>query len=243
MELFTIIVQLINFIVLILLLNKFLYKPVLLALDKRRHDVKKKIEETERKLIESEKLREEYLKKLKELEKENIELKNKAIQEVKKFKEAEIQKVRDDIAARKDKFIEYLGFEKQGLIENFNQNFSELFIKYSNIILGNLANSNLEIEIINKFIEKIRLLNLKKIEEINSLKPDIIFITSSGELTLDQKDIIKQTLVDKKIKFLDVKFDIDKNLILGIEMKIKSYVLSWDIKEFSNDFLTSISKK
>lgn len=243
MELFTIIAQLINFTILILILNKFLYKPILSALEKRRNDVKRKIEETERKLVESEQIKEEYLKKLRDLENENIDLRKKVVQEVKKFKEAEIQKVRDDITARKDKFDEYLGLEEKSLIENFNENFSGLFIKYSNMILNNLANSSLEVEIVNKFLEKLKLLNLQKIEEINLLKPDLIYITSNSELTPEQKTVIKQTLTDKKIKFSDIKFIVDTNIILGIEMKIKSFVLSWDIKELGNNFLNSIGKK
>lgn len=242
MELFTIIAQLINFTILILILNKFLYKPILSALEKRRNDVKKKIEETERKLAESEQIKEEYLKNLKKLEEENVDLKKKAVQEVKKFKEAEIQKVRDDITARKNKFDEYLGLEEKSLIENFNENFGGLFIKYSNMILNNLANSSLEMEIVNKFLEKIKLLSLQKIEEINLLKPDLIYITTNNELTLEQKTIIKQALTDKKIQFSDIKFIVDLNVILGIEMKIKSFVLSWNIKELSNNFLSNIGK-
>ena len=70
MELYTIIAQFINFGVLIFLLNKFLYKPVLKTMEKRREDIKNKIEETEKKLEESEKLKEEYFKKLQEVEKE-----------------------------------------------------------------------------------------------------------------------------------------------------------------------------
>ncbi|MDD2839694.1 MAG: hypothetical protein PHY80_01010 [Rickettsiales bacterium] len=243
MELFTVIAQLINFTVLIILLNKFLYKPILSSLDKRRDEVRRKIEETEKKLVESEQIKEKYLTNLRELEKENLDFRKKAVQEVKKFKETEIQKAKDDVATRKSKFNEYLVFEEKSLIENFNENFGELFIKYSNMILSNLANSDLETEIVNRFLEKIKLLTLHKVEEINSLKSDLIYIISNSELTLDQKTTIKQTLIDMKIKFFDIKFDVDTNLILGIEMKIKSYVLSWDIKELSNTFLSSVGKK
>lgn len=243
MELFTIIAQLVNFIVLIFILNKFLYKPVLQTLEKRRNEVKKRIEETEQKLIESEQLKEEYLNKLKVLEQENAELKSKAVQDVKKFKELEIQKAKDDVANRKNKFNEYLDFEEKGLINNFNEKFGSLFVKYSNMLLKSIANSDLEREIINKFVEKINLLNQQKIDEINSLKSSTVIIRSNNDLTSDLKEFIKATLIGKKINFSNITFEVDTNLILGVEMKIKSYVLSWDVKELSNDFLNSIGKK
>ena len=49
MELYTIIAQLINFSVLLFILNKFLYKPILKTMDKRREDIKNKIEENQNK--------------------------------------------------------------------------------------------------------------------------------------------------------------------------------------------------
>ena len=106
MNLFTIIAQLINFSVLIYLLNKFLYKPVLATLEKRREDIKSKMEEIEDKLKESDKLKEEYLSKLKNLEKENAILKEKAIQEANEIKELELQKARQDLSEKKVKSIE-----------------------------------------------------------------------------------------------------------------------------------------
>ncbi|HSQ97263.1 MAG TPA: hypothetical protein VLL98_00920 [Rickettsiales bacterium] len=243
MELFTIIAQLVNFVILIFILNKFLYKPVLLTLEKRRNDIKKKIEETERKLSESEQLKEEYLNKLNNLMQENEDLKHKALQDIKKFKELEIQKAKDDVAARKNKFTEYLDFEEKSLIENFNEKFGKLFVSYSNMLLKNIANSDLEKEVLNKFIEKIKLLNLQKIDEINSLRSDTVLILSNNKLTSEQQEIIKETLQHKKIKFSNINFEVDANLILGIQMKVKSYVLSWDVRELSSDFLNSIGKE
>jgi F-type H+-transporting ATPase subunit b len=240
MESFTIIAQLINFTVLILLLNKFLYKPILLALEKRRSEEKAKIEETERRLNESEQLKEEYLKKLREFEMENVELKNRASEDIKKFKELEIQKAKDYVEVKKSKFNEYLGAEQKKLIENFNENFGELFVKYSDMVLKNVANSELEKEIVNKFIDKLKLLDVQKIKEINSLNATTVFITSNSELTNEQKESLMRVLADKKIKFFNVKFDVDASLIIGIEIKISSYILSWNIKEFNDDFLNNI---
>ena len=211
MELYTIIAQFINFGVLIFLLNKFLYKPVLKTMEKRREDIKNKIEETEKKLEESEKLKEEYFNKLQEVEKENIVLRKKAIADIKKFKEEELQKAKDDISAKKDKFNDYLDLEQKNLVENFNEDLSDLFVEYSNNVLQVLANST--------------------------------HIYSNDELTTKQKNFIKDSLVEKGFKFKDIQCDIDKDLILGIELKAKSYILSWNVKELTTNFISNIDNK
>lgn len=241
MNLFTIIAQLINFSVLIFLLNKFLYKPVLATLEKRREDIKSKMEEIEDKLKESDKLKEGYLSKLKDLEKENSILKEKAIKEANEIKELELQKARQDLNEKKDRFNEYLNLEQQKLVENFNENLGELFVNYSNNIFKSIANTNLDNEIANKMIENVSCLDNEKIEEINKLNPDIIEIITNFEVSNQQQDNFEKTFKDKKINFSKIKYTCDKNLILGIEIRIKSFVLSWNLKELTENFLKNIN--
>ena len=243
MELYTIIAQLINFSVLLFILNKFLYKPILKTMDKRREDIKNKIEETQNKLEESDKLKEEYFNKLQEVEKENIALRKQALEDIKKFKDSELQKVKEDISLKKDKFNDYLNLEQKSLIENFNENLSDLFVEYSNNILQVLANSTLQGEIVNNFMQKINDLTDEKVESVNKLNVEDMYIYSNDELTDKQKDFIKDSLVKKGFKFKDIQYTVDKKLILGIELKAKSYVLSWNVRELTNNFISTIDNK
>ena len=243
MELYTIIAQLINFSVLLFILNKFLYKPILKTMDKRREDIKNKIEKTQNKLEESDKLKEEYFNKLQEVEKENITLRKQALEDIKKFKDSELQKVKEDISLKKDKFNDYLNLEQKSLIENFNENLSDLFVEYSNNILQVLANSTLQGEIVNNFMQKINDLTDEKVESVNKLNVEDMYISSNDELTDKQKDFIKDSLVKKGFKFKDIQYTVDKKLILGIELKAKSYVLSWNVRELTNNFISTIDNK
>ena len=243
MELYTIIAQLINFSVLLFILNKFLYKPILKTMDKRREDIKNKIEETQNKLEESDKLKEEYFNKLQEVEKENITLRKQALEDIKKFKDSELQKVKEDISLKKDKFNDYLDLEQKSLIENFNENLLDLFVEYSNNILQVLANSTLQDELVNNFMQKINDLTDEKVESVNKLNVEDMYISSNDELTDKQKDFIKDSLVKKGFKFKDIQYTVDKKLILGIELKAKSYVLSWDVRELTNNFISTIDNK
>lgn len=243
MELYTIIAQILNFGVLIFLLNKFLYKPVLKAMDKRRKDIKEKIEETEKKLQESEKLKQDYLNKLNEVERENAILRKQALDDVKKFKELELEKAKEDILIKKDKFNDYLNLEQKNLIENFNENLTDMFVEYSNNILKVIANSTLQDEIVNNFIKKINSLTKDKIDNINNSKLDTIYIFCNDILTENQKNILKNSLLEKGFVFKNIEYSVDESLILGIELKAKSYVLSWNVKELTADFIANINKK
>ena len=242
MELYTIIAQIINFSVLLFLLNKFLYKPVMKTMEKRRNDIKQKIDDTEKKLEETEKLKEEYLNKLKEVEEENIVLRQRVIDDVAKFKEIEMQKAQDDISNKRERFNDYLKLEQKNLLEKFNKNLLDMFVKYSNHMFSAIANSTLQKEIINAFLNKVNILDKDKIEDINKMKADKIYIISNALLADDEKELIKKSLKDKGFIFSEIEFMIDKKLVLGIDMKIGSYVFSWNIKEFTEHFISTIDK-
>ena len=143
----------------------------------------------------------------------------------------------------KDKFNDYLILEQKSLIENFNENLSDLFVEYSNNILQVLANSTLQGEIVNNFMQKINDLTDEKVESVNKLNVEDMYISSNDELTDKQKDFIKDSLVKKGFKFKDIQYTVDKKLILGIELKAKSYVLSWNVRELTNNFISTIDNK
>ena len=242
MELYTIIAQIINFTVLILLLNKFLYKPVMMAMEKRRNDVKQKIDDTQKKLDETEKLKEEYLNKLKEVEGENIALRQHVADDVAEFKKIEMQKVQDEVYNKKEKFNDYLKLEQKNLLEKFNNSLLDMFVRYSNHMFNVIANSTLQKEIVNAFLNKVNLLEKEKVDEINQMGFDDIVILSNDLLNSDEKELIKDVLKEKGFTFQKIDFEVDKKLILGIEMKIGSFVFSWNIKEFTERFVSNIDK-
>ena len=118
-----------------------------------------------------------------------------------------------------------------------------MFVEYSNNILQVLANSTLQDEIVNNFIEKVNELTADKVDSVNKLNLDNIHIYSNDELTTKQKNFIKDSLIEKGFKFKDIQCDIDKDLILGIELKAKSYILSWNVKELTTNFISNIDNK
>ena len=65
---------------------------------------------------------------------------------------------------------------------------------------------------------------------------------SNDLLNSDEKELIKDVLKEKGFTFQKIDFEVDKKLILGIEMKIGSFVFSWNIKEFTERFVSNIDK-
>ena len=76
---FTVIAQLINFVILLLLLKRFLYGPILKAVDAREKRIADQIKDAEEKEIQANKDRDEYIRKNEEFDSQYNELMSKAI--------------------------------------------------------------------------------------------------------------------------------------------------------------------
>ena len=243
MDLYTISVQLINFVILVLILNKFLYKPLLTIIDSKKKAIEKQNKEIEDNLNESDILKNKYLDKLKEFDKEKQKLKSDALIELENFKNEEIAKINKEIDKERQKLTNQIEVEKKSLIEDYNSFLLDLVIKYSNTILINLSNTNLQDQIINKFLEKVENLSSEKINEINkNLQSSTINIYSNDSISDNNKEIIKNFLLKKGFNFKDIQYSINTDLLLGIELKANSNVIFWNIKEISADFKLKINK-
>src|SRR5271155_1647577 len=93
---FTVIAQAINFLILVWLLKRFLYKPILHAIDEREKGIAAQLAQAEAKKAESQKERDDFLHKNEAFDRDRAALLNKAADEA----NAERQRLLDQ--ARKD---------------------------------------------------------------------------------------------------------------------------------------------
>src|SRR5579871_2530356 len=89
---FTVCAQALNFLILVWLLKRFLYKPILHAVDAREKRIATELADADAKKAESQKERDEFEHKNEEFDRQRAVLLNKAIDEAK----AERQRLLDD---------------------------------------------------------------------------------------------------------------------------------------------------
>ncbi|GMO63192.1 MAG: hypothetical protein Ta2D_09970 [Rickettsiales bacterium] len=225
-DLYTIIIQAINFLVFLFLLNKFLFKPVSKVIDEKRENIKNLISDAENKVKEAEKLEDEYYKKLQDIENEKDKMLEEIRVEVDTFRLKEDTKIREETAKKSAQLDDFIEKEKENFLKTFNDNFGELFFQYADAIFKKLANTNLQQELLNVFIEKINELSAEKVKELDN--EDIKIISCQP---LIDAPLIEKTLKNKGFNFKNIEYEVDDSLILGFELKIGGYLLSWSARE------------
>lgn len=125
---FSLIAQIINFLILFFLLSKFLYQPILKMLDERKRRIKESLEKEKKIEEEAAKLETVRLKKREEAEKEAQEIvrraKAVAAEERRKAKE----KIRKTIQEAKKQAHEEFKKEKEALVTRFREQAAELVL-------------------------------------------------------------------------------------------------------------------
>ena len=108
---------------------------------------------------------------------------------------------------------------------------------------GQIKGRKLDPERINKFIEKISLLSIDRVNAINqNIVNSKLYIYSNDEIKHDNKEIIKDSLIKKGFIFNNIEYIIKTDLILGIELKVGNNLISWTIKDINENFESVINK-
>jgi F-type H+-transporting ATPase subunit b len=128
--------QIFNFLIIVFLLQKFLYKPVLSMLDKRKKEIEEGIKLKSTMEEEKEKLVEKRKKVLKDANAEGQRIIASAIEEAKKEEERILEKARLEAKSEFDKRMEQVQKEKTKMVEEARKQALLYAVTISEKILG-----------------------------------------------------------------------------------------------------------
>jgi len=242
---FTVIAQLLNFLILVWLLKKFLYRPVLNAIDIREKKIAARLEDAENIKEEAKKEQDEFGKKNKQFDGQKKELMDKAIADTKVQKDKLLEDARKEVDALHTKQQKAIDDMQENLKKDLSQKTQQEVFNISRKVLTDLASVDLEEQTAKFFINRLEKLKDEDekqfIDSFTSMSKPVI-IQSAFELPKKQQtEIIKA--IDKKLgKENEFEFKIAPEIISGIELSTNGYKLSWSISEYLNSLQNIISE-
>ena len=135
----TLIAQILNFLVLLAILAKFAYKPLLKAMDDRRNRIINDLDSAEQTRLDAEALKEQYAEQLAGARQEATEIVNKANQIAQNLHDELVEQTRVEQEAMMATSKERIEQEKQQALLDIR---SEV-IKLSTLIAGKIVNQKL----------------------------------------------------------------------------------------------------
>ena len=232
---FTVVAQIINFLILAALLQRFLYKPIMQTIKKRQAMIDARWEETEVATEEARREAATYRQQQKELQQQEDELIAQMRKKVDEEHQQNLIKARQEVEEMQAKWKEALLQEQDDFIRSLRQKIAEqtnITIRHA---LQDLANADLEQQMIYSFCERIQEIDENQtqmiIQSLQNYNQPII-IKSSFEISPESRKQIIKALQIKVVSNNPLEFHTSPDLICGIQIKLAGYVISWNLDDY-----------
>ncbi|MHB8354508.1 MAG: F0F1 ATP synthase subunit B family protein [Burkholderiales bacterium] len=239
---FTVIAQVVNFLILVWLLKRFLYRPILNAIDAREKRIAMELADADAKRTEAQKERDEFKRKNEEFDQQRAALMTQALDAVK----SERQRLLDEARRAADAF----SAQRQESLKSEARNLSQAIIlrtrqevfAISRKALMDLATTTLEERLVEVFTRRLKEMDDKaKTELAKTLKTASVpaLVRSAFDLPEAQRTAIQSVLDENFSAKIPVQFETAPDLVSGIELIANGHKVAWSI----GDYLVSLEKE
>ena len=242
---FTVIAQVINFLVLVWLLKKFLYKPILKAADDREKKIASQVKDATHLKAEAKKEQDDFTQKNADFDKQKKELMDKAVADANTQRGKLLDEAKD--AANKLSIkLEAASKEKQQTenLEIAKKTQKEIFA-ITRKALTEIASESLEEQSVVTFIKRLNDLKddgKKQFMEAFQSNATTILIKSAFDLPIKQQHDIAKALDAVLGTKTPLQFKTAPGIISGIELTTNGYKLAWSFSEYLNSLEKNISE-
>ena len=234
---FTVVAQVINFLVLVWLLRKFLYRPILEAIKDRETKISSQLLQAEEKSASAEKERMEFQTKNESLAKEYSSLINEAASKAAAEGKRLLEIVRKESDDSRNELDKNLGLQQKKLETEFLRRGQHQFFDMLQKVIKEIASANLEDQVIEVFIKRINGLEQDQKEKLKCAISKItnpVLISTSFVLSIERKKSIENVVQAVLNIPMTFNYKESMDLICGIELSCLDYRITWSISDYIN---------
>ena len=238
---FTVGAQAFNFLILVWLMRRFLYRPILHAIDEREKRIAAELSNADAKKAEAEKEHAEFQKKNTEFDQQRAALLTKATDEAQAERQRLLDEARNAADALSAKRRETMRNDARNLNQAISRQAREEVFAIARKALTDLATTSLEERLGEVFTRRLRELDSKAKESLGAaLKTasDPAVVRSTFDVPAEQRAAIQNALNETFAADIHIRFETAPDLISGIELTTNGQRVAWSIA----DYLTSLEK-
>jgi F-type H+-transporting ATPase subunit b len=238
---FTVVAQVVNFLILVWLLKRFLYKPILRALDAREQQIALTLADADAKKAEAQRERDEFQHKNEAFDQQRSALLHQATGEVKAERERLLDQARQDADALRAERQDALKHEQQHLKVEITRRTREEVFAIARKTLRDLAGTSLEARMSEVFAQRLQALDDETkhdFTEAVKTSSEPVRVRSAFELSAEQRAAIQTTFNTTLSVDIPIRFETVPDLISGIELSVNGRKIAWSI----SDYLASLEK-
>jgi F-type H+-transporting ATPase subunit b len=232
---FTVAAQVLNFLILVWLMKRFLYQPVLDAIDARERRIAREVAGAAAKQVEAGEERDAFAQRNRDFDQQRAALLAEAVAQI----AGERRRLLDAACAEADALLadrrEKLLGEAEGLKHAVRRQARQEVFAIARKTLADLASAHLEACATTEFIRRLHLMgddDKRRFSSALASTPDAARVRSAFELPAVQRDAIQQAVHRIFASDLPLHFDTADVLIGGIELSVDGQRVAWTIDAY-----------
>ncbi len=233
---FTFVAQIINFLILMGLLWKFLYQPIMGAMDQREEEIESRFQEAESKRKEAEEKARTYQQKQDELDAKRDEMLSEARESAEQEKKRLLSQAREEVDQARDKWMSSLRDEQESVLNRFREEAGKGLCSGVRRALQDLADEDLEPHITDVFLQRIASLDGEQrqaLQDSLDRSDEPPQVVSAFELPQKRQKEISQAVKKAVERDVSLQFRQSSDVVCGVELRTDGHKLAWSVASFT----------
>ena len=228
----TFVLEIINFLVLVWILKRFLYKPVLDVIARRRAGIEKTLAEAEKLQVNAERLQEQYEGRLADWGRERQQAREAMVREFeveRASKETELQTI---LEQEREKAVVTEARRQVDAIRKIEETALMQGARFATRLLEQASGPDTEARLVELVITELTRLppeHITALRKSYGKTPEAIVVVSAFPLPDDQRQRLKQALATVTRPNLPLRFEQNSELLAGVRITIGAWVLGANI--------------
>lgn len=246
---FTVAAQALNFLILVWLLKRFLYQPILDAIDARERRIATELADADAKKAEAQQERDEFRHKNEAFDRQRAALLTQVTEEAKAERQRLLDEARQVADALSAKRQETLRNDAQAQNQAITRRTQQEVFAIARKVLADLATAGLEERMVEVFTCRLQAVDGSAkavLAEAFKTASEPALVRSAFDLPAEQRARIQQAINETFLADfssllmtgIDIRFETAPELVSGIELRVNGQKLAWSI----TDYLASLEK-
>lgn len=234
----TVSAQIVNFLILVWLLKRFLYHPVMRAMEQREQRIAKRLNQAEEREQQASEQQQQYQHKTEELERKRDEMLSEVREQVEQEKRQLLDEARDAVAETRENWQQQADQEKADFFTRLNRETAKAIQAIARKALRDLADAGLEAQLIGKFIDQLKATD-KDLQQTLRHSSGPLQIRTAYELESTVRARLTRIMHEQFSADIKVEYSITPELLCGILLVSGDRQLGWSL----NEYLDNLSER
>ena len=230
----TFLLEIINFLVLVWILKRFLYQPVLDVIARRRAAIESKLAEAEQLHTDADALKDQYENRLTSWQQERQQAMDKLRHEIEANRLQQLSNLKQELAQEEEKIRIARSRKDKQLLREIEQRAMQQAAEFASRLLAEAAGPELENRLFDLLLDGLNTMPADQSGELGSKwgeLPERIMVSSAYALADDKRHRLEDVLSSVTGLSIPVHYEQDGELLAGLNITIGAWVLQLNVRD------------